>query len=228
MRLVADALEANGSALITDAVCESILNSLDGVFDVVDNGAGARLFELPASLSALLWNGGALHEIASGLVGQTARPVRVLLFDKSESTNWQVAWHQDRTIAVAQRGDVPGFENWTTKDGVLHVEPPYSIMERLLTLRLHFDDCGPDNGPLLTMAGSHRMGKLPQTAITQLAKTGAPQIHTANRGDVLALRTTIIHASARATRPTRRRVLHVEYSPDDTPKSLGWALPVTP
>ena len=226
MQSAIEALETDGTALIKSAVRESQLESLNDLFDGVGNGAGTRLSKLPAPLSALLWNGGALHDIAVDLIGPTARPVRVLLFDKSERTNWQVAWHQDRTIAVAKRIDKQGFQNWTTKGGIQHVEPPFEIMERLITLRLHFDDCGTDNGPLKTIEGSHRLGQLDQTKVTRLAESGISHRHITERGDVLALRTTIIHASAKAIKPVRRRVLHVEYSPDENPGSLEWALRV--
>ena len=45
------------------------------------------------------------------------RPVRVLYFDKNPDANWAVPWHQDRTIAVAQRIDVPGYDMWSVKAG---------------------------------------------------------------------------------------------------------------
>lgn len=41
------------------------------------------------------------------------RPTRVVTFDKSETANWGVPWHQDRVIAVQERHDVDGFENWS-------------------------------------------------------------------------------------------------------------------
>jgi hypothetical protein len=65
------------------------------------------------------------------------------------------AWHQDRAIAVRDRVDVPGFGPWSVKAGLVHVEPPVDILERMLAVRLHLDDCGEDNGPLRVLPGSH-------------------------------------------------------------------------
>lgn len=41
--------------------------------------------------------------------------VRILLFNKTQNQNWFVPWHQDRTIAVQQRHEMPGYLNWTRK-----------------------------------------------------------------------------------------------------------------
>ena len=40
------------------------------------------------------------------LLGAKVRPVRAILFDKTEATNWALGWHQDRTIAVRKRIEV--------------------------------------------------------------------------------------------------------------------------
>lgn len=69
----------------------------------------------------------------------TMRPVRALLFDKTDGGNWALAWHQDRTIEVAERCEVAGFGPWTVKQGRVHVAPPVSLLERMVTVRLHLD-----------------------------------------------------------------------------------------
>ena len=65
--------------------------------------------------------------------------MRAILFDKTPATNWSLGWHQDRTIAVAKRADVNGFGPWTVKSGLLHVAPPFDILVRMVTLRVHLD-----------------------------------------------------------------------------------------
>ncbi|MFA5988198.1 MAG: hypothetical protein WC803_01150 [Sphingomonas sp.] len=45
----------------------------------------------------------------------------------------------------------------------------------------------------------------------------------ARRGDVWAYATPIVHGSAAAKAPSRRRVLQIDYSPDDLPAPLAWA-----
>src|SRR3954468_14580309 len=51
----------------------------------------------------------ALRSLVEPALGRGARAVRGLLFDKAPGANWKVAWHQDLSIAVQQRFEVPGF-----------------------------------------------------------------------------------------------------------------------
>jgi len=44
----------------------------------------------------------------------------------------------------------------------------------------------------------------------------------AERGDIWAYATPILHASDAARRPSARRVLHVDYSADELPPPLAW------
>ena len=150
------------------------------------------------------------------------RPVRILLFDKTEATNWAVPWHQDRTIAVRERHDVVRFESWNVKDGVVHVEPPVGLLARMATLRPHLDDTGDDNGPLDILPGSHRLGRLPAAEVVRHGREQTCVRCAAGRGDVLAMRLLTLHRSDRSLRPSRRRVLHVDFSPDDLPTPLLW------
>lgn len=42
---------------------------------------------------------GPLAELAREVLGEGARPVKAILFDKVEAANWKVPWHQDRRVA---------------------------------------------------------------------------------------------------------------------------------
>jgi hypothetical protein len=66
-----------------------------------------------------------------------------------------VPWHQDRTIVVRERIKVDGFGPWSIKDGLLHVAPPYDMLARMVTLRVHLDAVPESNAPLLIVPGSH-------------------------------------------------------------------------
>ena len=55
------------------------------------------------------------------ILSSAAFPVRAILFDKTPSANLKVAWHQDRSIAVKRRIDVPGYGPWSVKEGIEHV-----------------------------------------------------------------------------------------------------------
>ena len=95
---------------------------------------GVRLADLLA-VQPLLTADGPIGRFAARFLGPECRPVRAILFHKSEQTNWALGWHQDRTIAVAERIEVPGYDHWNRKAGILHVEPPVEILEAMITLR---------------------------------------------------------------------------------------------
>jgi ectoine hydroxylase-related dioxygenase (phytanoyl-CoA dioxygenase family) len=166
---------------------------------------------------------GAVGRQARAVLGPAARPVRAVMFDKTASTNWAVGWHQDRTIAVRARRDAPGFGPWTIKAGVPHVEPPFEILAGMITLRLHLDDCDADNAPLLVAPGSHRLGRVPAPDAAATAARIGHATCLAAAGDLWIYATPILHASERARRPGRRRVLQVDYANRDLPDGLEWA-----
>ena len=156
------------------------------------------------------------------VLGPDVRPVRVILFDKSEVTNWALGWHQDRTIAVTERADVAGYGPWSVKAGLTHVEPPFALIERMLTVRVHFDAVDADNAPLLVAPGSHRLGRIAGCRIDAVVRgCGIVACH-AGRGDIWVYSTPIVHASDAASAPRQRRVLQVDYSIDMLPTPLSW------
>ncbi len=126
--------------------------------------AGLRLHGV-AALHPMLAASGAIGAVAASVLGPDCRPVRAILFDKTAAANWALAWHQDRTVAVRERVDVPGFGPWTVKDGMLHVAPPAAVLAGMATLRVHLDPVPADNAPLLVAPGSHRFGRVTQAEV---------------------------------------------------------------
>lgn len=151
------------------------------------------------------------------------RCVRAIAFNKSPGANWSLGWHQDRTIAVALREDVPGFEVWSQKDGIPHVEPPFALLERMVTLRVHLDPVDGNNAPLLAVKGSHQLGKVAESAIRGVIDGAEIVACHAETGDGWLYATPVLHASARSTRERERRVIHLDFSRDALPAPLRWA-----
>ena len=174
-------------------------------------------------LADILATTGSVGALAACLTSPAARPVRAVMFDKTPEANWAVAWHQDRTLPVASRVEVEGFGPWSIKDGVLHVAPPFEILARMITLRIHLDPVDAANAPLRAALGTHRLGRVSaQDAAARAAEH--PVIDClALPGDVWAYATPILHASDRAEPPRRRRVLQVDYADFDLPDGLAWA-----
>ena len=164
-----------------------------------------------------------IRSIAEAVIGPNCRAVRGIFFDKTPGANWPVAWHQDLTLAVAERNDIPGWINWSVKAGVHHVQPPVEILERMVTLRIQLDDCGAGNGPLRVLPGTHRLGRLSADRIRELRDDIAEQGCIACAGSVLAMKPLILHASSAAKIPNHRRVIHLEYAPRGLlPLEMRW------
>jgi hypothetical protein len=181
---------------------------------------GKRLTGIPG-LSSLLTDGSPAA-IAANLSSASVTPVRAVAFDKTQDSNWAVAWHQDRTIVVRQIAEVDGFGPWSTKDGLQHVAPPFEVLERMITLRIHLDDCGDDNAPLDVATGSHRLGRVPADEAAATAMSMPSLTCLADAGDIWAYSTPILHRSSRSAGLRRRRVLQIDYSPDTLPPPLEW------
>jgi hypothetical protein len=103
------------------------------------------------------------------------------------------------------------------------VEPPEAVLAGMVALRLHLDDCGADNGPLLALRGSFRLGRVAAGQIQHHVAAGSVATCCARAGDVVAMRGLTIHASERAAQPGHRRVLHVDFSAESLPGGLEWA-----
>jgi ectoine hydroxylase-related dioxygenase (phytanoyl-CoA dioxygenase family) len=166
----------------------------------------------------------AVRAIAAAVLGPKAKIVRAILFDKTPDANWDVVWHQDVTIAVEARHDVAGFGPWSSKGGVPHVQPPAAVLERMATVRLHLDDCGTGNGPLLVVRGSHRGGISDVRSLDPTACDAAAHACAAPAGSAVVMRPLTLHASRKAITPAHRRVLHLEFAADELPPPLRWRL----
>jgi hypothetical protein len=164
----------------------------------------------------------AFRALVEPVLGRGALAVRGLLFDKQARANWRVPWHQDLVIAVRERREVPGFVNWSKKAGVHHVQPPVAVLERMVAVRLHLDEASDDTGPLRVLPGSHAHGRLAPDEVRAWAARVAPRTCVTPRGGAALLRPLLLHASGLATRPGRRRVLHVECAAEQLPGELEW------
>lgn len=164
----------------------------------------------------------ALFAWPAAVLGPQAFAVRAILFDKTPDANWKVTWHQDLTIPVRARREVPGFGPWSEKAGIPHVQPPTAILERMLTVRLHLDPCESWNGPVRLIPGSHQLGRLGGEAIDAL-RTSTPAVEaTCPAGGLLLMHPLTLHASSPATSPGHRRVIHLEYAAEELPDGLVW------
>lgn len=166
--------------------------------------------------------------LVESVLGPGAFPVRGILFDKVAESNWKVPWHQDVTIAVQKRIEVEGFGPWTMKANVLHVQPPTSVLEQMISIRLHLDNCREDNGALRVIPGSHLKDRIPEREISSVCANAHEHICIVKQGGALLMRPLLLHASSSSRLPGHRRVIHLDFAAVQLPCGMRWAFEVPP
>lgn len=214
------AVEQDGFAVVSAAIGaddqRDLLATLSGM-----SGAGCRGL-LRLSLIERFARSARLLGLVRPYVSAEPVPVRAIYFQKSPDTNWLVPWHQDMTLALRARVDLPGFGPWTTKDEIPHVQPPVEFLQEMLTIRLHLDDTDEANGALRVLPGSHCFGRLSPERIQEFRSQQHEVVCAVSRGDALLMRPLLLHASSRVTTARARRVLHIEYAAFPLPPELAW------
>ncbi len=216
-------LELGGDgAQLFPRLAAPLLAELDGAMAEQPEGRAGWRIAGHAAVARLIGPSLPIGAAAGAIFSRPPLAVRAILFDKSPAANWSLDWHQDRTIAVAARIPVAGFARWNTKQGICHVEPPFALIERMLTVRIHLDPADESNGALEVVAGSHRLGRVEGPGMARAVEQGCAHLGRAERGDVWFYSTPIIHRSASSAGRSRRRVLQVDYSGDTLPGGLEW------
>ena len=159
-----------------------------------------------------------IAEIWPGMI-----PVRLVGFEKRADKNWVVPWHQDRIIAVAEREEFAGYQNWSQKGDVWHCEPPEDILREMLFVRVHLDPNTVANGAMEIARGSHKRGLVPAAEAERTAQSFNMEVTKADTGDVLVLPMLCLHRSGVSKTSEARRVLRIDFSPRILPPPLRWA-----
>lgn len=223
-------VDVKGFALVSEVVSNGDIETIFAELGHLQAGQSSRRGKVYAARNLLstapsianLARSSEVHGLVAPILGSTSFPVRGILFDKVPGANWHVGWHQDQVIPVAERKEVAGFAAWSVKQGVRHVRPPAPILERMLTLRVHLDDCIRDNGALKVIPGSHKLRLLSNEQIQDIVARVGPIMCEARRGTVLVMRPLLLHASAPSMAPSHRRVIHLEFAADPLPGGLQW------
>jgi len=177
------------------------------------------LKEIPTT-SSLVFND-KLKDLVRQFFGDNYFVVKSIYFDKPETSNWYVSYHQDLTISVDKKIEIENFGPWTTKQNQFAVQPPIEIMENIYTIRIHFDDTDENNGALRVIPKSHLKKVYRPETIDWTIETET----TCNvkKGGIMIMKPLILHSSSRTTNNKKRRVLHVEFSNQELPKEIKWA-----
>ncbi len=162
-----------------------------------------------------------LKTVISELFGNKYFVIKSIYFDKPETSNWYVAYHQDLTISVDQKMQLEGFGPWTTKQNQFAVQPSLDILENIYTIRIHLDDTDENNGALKVVPGSHIKDIYRPETIDWTIET--EEICRVEKGGIMIMKPLILHGSNRTTNGKRRRVIHIEFSERELPGGLNWS-----
>lgn len=207
--------------IISAEECQTIAQAVSG--ELTDS-AGTRNL-LPSSWCRALAAKISRHPLVSNVLPAGSVAVQCTYFEKSAAKNWLVPIHQDLSIPVAERVPVPGLTGWSEKEGQLYVQAPVELLQKLLAVRLHIDDCSADDGPLQVLPGSHLNGLVSPQAAALARQTQNQVTCIAKQGDAMLMRPLLLHSSSHSTGSGKRRVLHFLFGPGELPFGLRWPNP---
>lgn len=213
---IAEGVEKDGFAIVSRCLSEQMVEHLCS--DLGDTRHAQRnLLDVP--IVRQLATSEPVKQLVTACLGKQCFAVRGILFNKTPESNWKVTWHQDKTIAVRERRDVASFGPWSVKAGVPSVQPPASVMAKMVAIRLHLDDSHDRNGPLRIIPGSHKAGCLSTEEIATWRERPSV-VCTVPRGGAILMRPLLVHASSACSKPEPRRVIHLEFAAEDLPSGL--------
>jgi len=216
----------NGYELIDEFLTQDQLNTIKSQIETISfpaNAGGIRNADKKySSIHNLAKSEYLATQVRKYLIGKPGL-VRAILFNKASENNWLVTWHQDRTVTLSGKIEKPGWGPWSVKDGVIHVQPPLDVLNQMVTFRIHIDDTNQENGCLKVLPKSQDSGVMDHGAIQEYVQNHNLVICEAKAGSTLVMRPHILHSSSKATTPSQRRVLHLEYSSFKLPSGVAWA-----
>jgi len=158
MDAASERMEADGFAVVPEVIddiqCDILASQ---IMEMQDTGAGSRTLLMQpwcAELASSLRR----HPVIGRLLPRDAAAVQCTLFDKSPAKNWLVSLHQDLSIPVRCRVENPDCSGWSEQEGQVYVQPPVSVLQQLVAVRVHVDDCPAESGALRVVAKSHSQG----------------------------------------------------------------------
>jgi len=201
--------------------CKYLISEIEENISSASNYGIRNIDKKVNAISSVAGSKDLLNSASSYLYGN-AFLVRAIYFNKTLDTNWSIGWHQDKTIAVNKQINLTGYKAWTIKDETNCVQPPLTVLEDMVTFRIHLDKANQDNGCLRVIPGTHRFGILSQPEINRIKDIYPIKSCEVDAGDAVVMRPHILHSSQKSLIKGNRRVLHLEYSSFNLPHGLTW------
>lgn len=200
---------------------EQIINiekALDAV-EVFDYSVGAgNLMHVCEYLLTLV-----IPDIHSLLPSNNYKIVKAFILDKTQESNWTMPWHQDLLITVQKQIETEGYTNWINYGNIPHVQPPLALLEQLITIRIHLDDCDQENGAMQVIAATHQRGKMNQPDIDAAVHREPTICCAVNRKGIMVYKPLLLHYSPYSQSRRPRRILQLEFAPvNNLATGLEW------
>lgn len=213
--------------IYTNEEVQSVLNAINNAdssnetFRKTNDLFAIRQFlkEIPSTFD-IIFNDN-LKQVIQQIMGDNYFVVKSIYFDKPESSNWYVSYHQDLTISVDKKIEIQNFGPWTTKQNQFAVQPPIEFLENITTIRIHLDDTDENNGALKIVPKSHVKKIYRHETIDWSAEV--EQICRVNQGGLMLMKPLLLHSSSRTSNNQKRRVIHIEFSNKELPAELNWS-----
>lgn len=224
-------IEKYGFAVINDVFSQKELEDINVVLQNIDTSKenfrksedlfAIRQFlkEVP-EIKDLIFNEN-IRKVVKEIFGEKYFVVKSIYFDKPETSNWYVAYHQDLTISVDKKLELENFGPWTTKQNQFAVQPPLNVLENIYTIRIHLDDTDENNGALKVVPKSHTKGIYRPETIDWTVET--EEICNVEKGGIMLMKPLTLHGSNRTTNGRKRRVIHIEFSDIELSEVLQWS-----
>src|SRR5689334_7302342 len=122
-----DGINDRGFTTVHNILNPCTIEMLRGELDGAERGARISQRGEIYAIRNVLATAAAVRDLAADervrrlvvpLLGLGAFPVQGIFFDKPADANWKVPWHQDLSIPVKARIEVPEFGPWSIKAGV--------------------------------------------------------------------------------------------------------------
>ncbi len=218
-------LEKNGYSVLNDIYTRKELRRIGKVlheyFSINDEKSfGKRLLlkDIPDLKNELLNRN--IQEIVKA-IDPKAFLTKAIYFDKPDTHNWYVTWHQDIPINVNEKLATDGFTSWTTKGGINSVCPPEDFLKSIFTIRIHLDATNSKNGALKVIPRSHSR-RLTDEERETIIQNVIPTIVEVSEGGIQLMKPLLLHSSSKAENQKRRRVIHLEFCSKELPGKLDW------
>ncbi len=221
----------NGFAILNEIYSEQEVNQI--LFEIGNSDSDNETFRKSSDLFAIrqilkeipginkiIFND-KLRKLIQEFIGTDFFIVKSIYFDKPETSNWYVAYHQDLTISVDKKVELENFNLWTKKQNQFAVQPPIEILENITTIRIHLDETNEENGALKIIPKSHSK-KIYRPETNDWSKEKEVTCNVA-KGGIMLMKPLLLHSSNRTTNNQKRRIIHIELSNYVLPSEINWS-----